>query len=65
MTADVAGALHAAGCDDSNPSSRDGVVTVWFDREADSLGRAGGSAISNVERAGFKVARVEVNAAAD
>ena len=59
----MADALYEAGCDDATPSSRDGVVSVAFDREAGSLGDAIGSAIEAVRQAGFRVARVEVDPA--
>jgi hypothetical protein len=60
LTPEIADALFEAGCDDGTPSSRDGVVRVSFDREAPSLGDAIGSAIKDVERAGYSVARVVV-----
>lgn len=60
ITVAMADALFEAGCDDSSPSSSGGIVTIDFDRESESLGDAVGSAIRDVERAGFKVARVEV-----
>ncbi len=60
ITVEMADALYEAGCDDASPSSCGGVVTVDFDREADSLGDAIGSAVKHVERAGFAVARVDV-----
>ena len=60
ITVEMADALFAAGCDDCTPGSSRGIVTIDFDREAESLGDAVGSAIRDVERAGFKVARVEV-----
>jgi hypothetical protein len=56
----MADALFEAGCDDSSPWSSEGVVSVAFDREAESLGDAIGSAVKDVERAGFAVARVDV-----
>jgi hypothetical protein len=52
-------ALFEAGCDDAGLGSCDGVVTIDFDREAESLGQAIDSAIADVKRAGFKVARVD------
>jgi hypothetical protein len=64
MTPEMAEALYEAGCDDSTPGSIGGVVMVHFDREAESLGDAIGSAIKDVEKAGYKVARVEVEEAA-
>jgi hypothetical protein len=62
VTDDIANALYEAGCDDAGVGSCDGDLTVDFDREAESLGSAVGSAIADVERAGFSVARVEVEA---
>ena len=53
-------ALFEAGCDDSTPSSSNGVVTVDFDREAESLGDAIGSAVKDIEKAGYKVSKVSV-----
>lgn len=60
LTVAMADALFEAGCDDATPGSSQGAVMVDFDREAGSLGEAVGSAIRDVERAGFAVARVEV-----
>ncbi len=62
VTEDIANALYEAGCDDAGVGSCDGVSTVDFDREAESLGDAIGSAVKNVERAGYKVARIVVDA---
>jgi hypothetical protein len=53
-------AVLGAGCDDALLWSRGGVLGLSFDREAGSLGDAVGSAIRDVERAGFAVARVDV-----
>ena len=58
-------ACTEAGCDDAGVGSCDGVLTVDFDREAESLGKAIGSAVVQVEDAGFKVARVEVEPTKD
>jgi hypothetical protein len=60
LTAEVGDALLGAGCDDATPSSEGPTISMDFHREAASLGGAVGSAIKDVERAGFKVARVEV-----
>jgi hypothetical protein len=60
LTPEMGDALFEAGCDDGTSSSSNGVVSVDFGREAESLGKAIGSAINDVERAGHKVARVEV-----
>lgn len=63
LTEEIANALFEAGCDDAGDGSCDGILTVDFDREAGSLGEAIGSAIADVERAGFAIARVEVGPA--
>ena len=60
MTLEMADALFEAGCDDGSPWSCEGTVAVAFDREAETLGDAVGSAIKDVERAGYAVARVDV-----
>jgi hypothetical protein len=59
----MAEALFDAGCDDATPLSRNGTVSIGFDREAESLGKAIGSAVENIERAGYKVVRVEIEEA--
>jgi hypothetical protein len=60
MMDEICGAVLAAGCDDASLSSRGQMFVLDFDREAESLGKAIGSAIEDVEKAGYKVARVEV-----
>jgi hypothetical protein len=60
LTDDEANTLYEAGCDDGTVVTRDGVALVGFARQAPSLGDAIGSAAKDVEEAGFKVARVEV-----
>lgn len=60
MAADMEDRLYGAGCDDTLLWSRNGVVGVHFDREAESLGAAVASAINDVERAGYKVATVDL-----
>ena len=57
-------ALFEAGCDDGTPSTCNGVFSIDFHREADSLEEAIRSAIANVKSAGFDVDRVEIEAAA-
>lgn len=49
-----------AGCDDASLWGEGPVVYLEFDRESGSLGDAIGSAVKDVERAGFGVARVDV-----
>ena len=56
-----ANALYEAGCDDATFGTLNGVHFGSFHRESDSLGDAIGSAIKNVERAGFAVVRVDVS----
>ena len=63
VTEGIANALFEAGCHDAGVGSCDGVLTVDFDRDAESLGKAIGSAVVQVENAGFKVARIEVEPA--
>ena len=56
----MADALYQAGCTDGSPFSGEGIAAVGFDREAASLEAAIKSAIADVERAGQRVARVEI-----
>jgi hypothetical protein len=64
LTNDACNRLFEAGCDDASLSGRGRVHFLHFDRAAESLGKAIGSAVQNVEKAGYKVARVEVEEAA-
>lgn len=64
LTIELADAVYAL-CDDAFIASHGSIVTIAFDREAESLGDAIGSAVKDVERAGFKVAKVEVESADD
>lgn len=59
---ETAGRVLAVGCDDATLVARGQTFSLGFDREAESLGDAIGSAVKAVERAGFAVARVEVEA---
>jgi hypothetical protein len=59
MTAEMADCLYNSGCDDGTPFSSQGVTGVGFSREAGSLEEAVRSAIADVNKAGFAVARVE------
>ena len=59
LTTGLEDALFEAGCDDGMLFSKNQVVYIEFDRDADSLEEAIVSAINNVESAGFQVARVE------
>ncbi len=62
LTDDIADRLYAAGCDDGSPGMCQGVVSIDFHREGDSLQSAIRSAIANVNAAGCTVARVEIDA---
>lgn len=64
LTDDLADRLYEAGCDDGSPGMCEGVVSIDFHREADSLESAIRSAISNVNAAGCSVSRVEMDAEA-
>jgi hypothetical protein len=64
LTDELSDRLYAAGCDDGSPGMSQGVVSVDFHREGDSLQSAIRSAIANVNAAGCTVARVEIDAQA-
>jgi len=53
--------LHEAGCNDGSILSRGDITMVQFDRVASTLDEALATAISDVEAAGFQVARVEID----
>jgi hypothetical protein len=61
ITDEQADALFEAGCDDGTPVSRNGTAWVHFDREAPSLEEAMRSAVAQVQAAGFKVAKIELD----
>jgi hypothetical protein len=62
ITDDDADRLFEAGCDDGTPACSRGAVWIHFDREAPSLEEAIRSAIAQVQAAGFKAAKVELDA---
>ena len=62
LTEQIADELYDAGCDDGTPGTCNGVFSIDFHREADSLETALRSAIANVKSAGYEVERVEINA---
>ncbi len=64
LTEEIADELFAAGCDDGTPGTCNGVFSIDFHLQANSLEEAISSAITNVEAAGFEVARVEIEAEA-
>ena len=61
LTDELADALFEAGCDDGSPGSCNGVVSIDFHREANSLVEAIRSAINDVRAAGLEVERVEMS----
>jgi hypothetical protein len=64
LTEEVADGLFEAGCDDGTPGTCNGVFSIDFHREANSLEEAIRSAIANVKSAGHEVERVEIEAEA-
>ena len=64
LTDEIADALFEAGCDDGSPGTCNGVFSIDFHREANSLEEAIRSAIANVKSAGYDVERVEIEAEA-
>ena len=64
LTEEIADELFEAGCDDGTPGTRNGMFTIDFHREADSLETAIRSAIQDVKAAGHDVERVEIDAGA-
>jgi hypothetical protein len=57
---DATDALGAAGCTDASIRGHADGMEVLFERTSDSLQAAISSAVSDVERAGFQVERVEI-----
>jgi hypothetical protein len=53
--------LYEAGCADGSISTTGGVTRIDFHREAESLEQAIRSAVADVNRAGFPVARIEID----
>lgn len=64
LTESIADELFAAGCDDGTPGTRNGVFSIDFHREAESLEAAIQSAIANVKSTGREVDHVEIEAGA-
>ena len=50
LTEELSEALFVAGCDDGSPGSCEGVVTIDFHREAETLEAAIRSAIADVRK---------------
>jgi hypothetical protein len=62
MTDDIAESLYQSGCDDCSPFSSDGLAGAVFDREAPTLDAAVATALHDIRKAGYRVARVEIEA---
>ena len=58
---DQAEVLFAAGCDDGTPASCNGTAWIHFDREASSLEEAIGTAVAQVQSAGFNVSKIQLD----
>jgi hypothetical protein len=52
--------LFEAGCDDASLASRDGRIALEFGREAESLSSAVGSAIDDIQAAGYQIAAIRI-----
>jgi hypothetical protein len=63
LTEQIADVLFEAGCDDGTPGTCNGVFSIDFHREAESLEQAINLAVANVRSAGYDVARVEIEPA--
>ena len=64
LTEQIADQLFEAGCDDGTPGTCNGVFSIDFHRQADSLEAAITSAIQNVKTAGYDVEHVQIEAGA-
>ena len=64
LTEEIADELFEAGCDDGTLGTCNGVFSIDFHREGDSLEAAIRSAIADVKSAGYEVKRVEIEAEA-
>ena len=60
VSEDDANRLYECGCDDALSGAAGGEGFVHFAREAESLEAAIRSAVADVRKAGFQVARVEI-----
>jgi hypothetical protein len=57
---DATDALGEAGCTDASIRGHVDGIELLFDRSADSLPSAIASAIADIERAGFRVCKIEI-----
>jgi hypothetical protein len=61
VTDEQADLLFESGCDDGTPTCCDGTAWIHFDRTASSLEEAIHSAVAQVQTAGFRVSKVELD----
>ena len=61
ITEEVADRLFDAGCDDATPGTFCGTPYISFHREADNLESAIRSAVSDVQKAGCVVERLQID----
>lgn len=64
LTKSFCDGLFEAGCDDGTPGTCNGVFSIEFHREGESLEAAIHSAIQNAKTAGHDVERIVINARA-
>ena len=64
LTEEIADELFEAGCSDGTPGTCNGVFSIDFHRQSDSLEAAINSAINNVKSAGYEVDHVQIEAGA-
>ena len=60
---EMAEAICEAGGDDSGIGSSEGIVTIYLEREAESLDAAIRSAVATVYREGYQISRIEMDEA--
>ena len=64
LTEEIADHVFESGCDDGTPGTCNGVFSIDFHCQADSLEAAITSAIQNVKTAGYDVEHVQIEACA-
>ena len=64
LTEEIADELFEAGCDDGTPGTCNGVFSIDFHREGESLEAAIQSAIQKVQATGHEIAHVQIEAGA-
>jgi hypothetical protein len=64
LTDEIADELFESGCDDGTPGICNGVFSIDFNRDADTLEEAIRSAVACVKSAGHEVERAEIESEA-